>query len=213
MAVLPDIRRRRRGGRLLASLLATVALMAAAAAGAEDAGTDREAPSHASAPASPHQHVTFEHLEAVRSGGGIVVDYTVDPDDWERLADHSIRLWLDLRIPTDGAESIPWFHYTLPVDERSDELSFPDWLSTGHASEIGICALGTGVGDQLAYGRGYVCRQTFWTDLERRPPREGPALEVEMLYHRGLPGVPYAPWMAPAIPGMPQGHAPPSPQR
>lgn len=176
---------------------------------AQDAGDENDH-SSADSPETAHQTVHLQELAVYRSEGSVVVDYTVDDGDWERLADAEITLWMDLRIPTDGSPTQRWFRYTLPIDEQDGSLKYPEWLSTSHAGQVGLCMLGTRPGDQLAFGQGYVCSETLWSEVERRG-RRGNEQTIDLSYHRGLPGPPYAPWMKPQIPGFPHNIRPPSP--
>jgi len=178
-------------------------------ASARDAGdaTDQSA---ADSPDHAHQTVHLQQLAVHRSEGSIVVDYTIDNRDWERITGREVTLWMALRIPTDGSPTQRWFRYTLPLDQQDGSLKYPEWLSTSHAEQVGLCMLGIRPGDQLAFGQGYVCRETLWLEVERRG-RRGTEQTIELSYHRGLPGPPYAPWMQPQIPGFPHHVRPPSP--
>jgi hypothetical protein len=178
-------------------------------ASARDAGNDTDQPAH-DTPETAHQSVQLEQLAVYQSEGSVVVDLTIDDGDWERLAEADITLWMDLRIPTDGSPTQRWFRYTLPIDKQNGHLRYPDWLSTSHAEQVGLCMLGTRPGDQLAFGQGYVCSETLWLAVERRG-RRGTRQTIDLSYHRGLPGPPYAPWMQPQIPGFPHSIRPPSP--
>lgn len=206
----PTHMRRASGGAL--RTLAVVCLLVLAPslpASAQDAGDENDQ-SDSDTLETAHQTVRLEKLAVYTSEGSVVVDYSVDDADWERLVDGEITLWMDLRIPTNGSPTHRWFRYTLPLDEPDGSLTYPDWLSTSQADQVGLCMLGTRPGDQLAFGQGYVCSETLWRNVERRG-RRATEQTIELSYHRGLPGPPYAPWMNPQIPGFPHHIRPPSP--
>lgn len=178
-------------------------------ASAQDAGNDTDQPAD-DTPETAHQTVRVGELAVYHSEGSVVVDYTIDEGDWERLADGEVTLWMDLRIPTNGSPTHRWFRYTLPIDQQDGSLKYPEWLSISQAEQVGLCLLGTRPGDQLAFGQGYVCSKTLWRKLEERG-RRGTEQTIDLSYHRGLPGPPYAPRMNPQIPGFPHNIRPPSP--
>lgn len=148
--------------------------------------------------------ITFEELGVSEKKGRLVVHYRVEKSSWKSVERHDLRLWFHLRIPTESNLPDDTYSYTLPLEGRSGETRFPRWLARDSEDEIGICLMGTGTGDDLGLGRGYVCDETRWQRVYNTWSR-GPIdrITVELKYKAGPPYIPYAPWTEPTVPDFP----------
>jgi hypothetical protein len=146
--------------------------------------------------------VAFDDLQMTKKRGDLTIRYEVTDESWERLDTRDITVWMHVLLPTPEKLPQQTVSYTLGVDERRGELTYPDWLSVSRGEAIGLCLLGTGPGDHLGFGRGWTCRETRWFDLDGRERSPRPTT-IELEYSDGPPYLPYAPWTEPPIPDFP----------
>ena len=148
--------------------------------------------------------VGFDDLGLAKKRGDLTVRYAITEESWERLADRDITLWMHVSLPTPEKLPQQTVSYTLGVDERRGTLSYPDWLSVPRGEAVGLCLLGTGPGDQLGFGRGWICRDTLWFEVSAAGRDGSPRSQtIDLDYHDGPPYLPYAPWTEPPIPDFP----------
>lgn len=144
--------------------------------------------------------VAFDYLRVARKDGDIAVAYQVAAADWKELRRANISLWVSIYIPNATTPVTFSYSYHLPLDnERSGVVEFPEWLSTLHVDELGVCVLGTMPYDNLGLGRGYSCLELLFTPIQRRLTPQNDAVTFELIYYGGIPYYGYFPWKGPLL--------------
>ncbi|QDG50248.1 hypothetical protein FIV42_05735 [Persicimonas caeni] len=144
--------------------------------------------------------ITFDYLHVARKDGDIAVAYQVADSDWKRVRRHNITLWVSIYIPSETTPPTLSYSYHLPLDDgRTGLVEFPEWLSTLHVDELGVCVLGTKPYDNLGLGRGYACNELLLAPVHRRLQQRGDGVRFELTYYGGMPYYGYFPWRGPFL--------------